>query len=333
MSKFVDAVCKPELWVGAVLGTVVSIIFAVLWWLVRRLWERRLVRRFLGDLADEQKTLFVFMRDMQSINGKHYSVTPFGQRQEWQNFSVVARRDVESASECLNLLGQVGRGSNIVWRDSNRDFDEWSKPAICVGGNVKTEKAFELCKPAFVRCETKRFVTVADKRVFPVKEGPGGHDFGVIYRGQHPAGNSCLVLFGYGAIGTAAAGSYLRRNARYLAKLYGSQPFAAIVRVGWHDGKDSGTIAWLSPAAPLAPLLHLPAWWQRRKFMNSQPESSQDIADQPREPGIGPCSGSGPSDSSGQLTASTIESGSGPNGPADSGSTLATRRPDTGSGS
>jgi len=273
-------------------------------------------RRFLGDMADERKTVSVFIRDMASSDGKYHSVTPFGKQQEWQNCSVVARGDVEAASEFLNLLGQVGKASNIAWPQINSHWDTWFEPSVCVGGSFKTDKAFELCTPAFVRRERHGFIALVDNQEFLADSR---YDYGIIYRGRHPSGNSCLVLFGDGVAGTVAAGVYLRRNALYLARLYGSRPFAAIVRVGWRDGKDSGVIAWLSPAAPLAPWLHPVTWWRHRKFIGSRrsirPQLNQDIGCQPREPDTGSSSGSGPS------------------GPPGSGSTFTTRRPDTGSGS
>jgi hypothetical protein len=266
MTKLLDALRHLD-WAGAVLGAVVSGVFAGSWAAVRLLWNKRPLRRFLDDLADERKTLSVFVRDMVSADQKYYSVLPNGQQQQWQNFPVVGRTDVEAATDVLNLLGQAGKSSNIAWRQINRDWDMWSDPLVCLGGSFKADKVLELCQPKLVHYAlAQAFVTIPDNKRF---EANGSYDYGLIYRGRHPeTGSSCLVLFGFGMAGTEATGSYLRRNARLLARLYGSRSFAAIVRVGWLDGRDSGVLAWLSPGGSfLAAVLHFPTWCRHRKLM------------------------------------------------------------------
>jgi len=245
----------------------VSGIFAGSWQAVRALWNGRPIRRFLGDHVDERLTLSIFVRDMVSADRKYYSQLPTGEVQQWQNFPVVGRTDVEVVTDVLNLLGKAGRSSNIAWRQLTRDWDLWSEPILCVGGNFKTEKVLTLCEPRLVKYDPPQtFTTLADKKVFDINDG---NDYGLIYRGRHSqTGASCLILFGFGSAGTEAAGAYLRRKAHDLASLYGPRPFAAIIRIRPDDGRESGSVVWLSPdTSPFAPIFHFLAWHRHRRLI------------------------------------------------------------------
>jgi hypothetical protein len=254
-------------WKGAVLGAIVSGVFAGSFQTARALWNRRPIRRFLGDLADDKKVVSVFVRDVVSADNKYQSERPTGEVDYWQNYRVVGRADVEVATDAVNLLGQVGRTKNIVWRQVNRDAELWSEPIICAGGSFKAEKALELCVPRLARYESPQtFVTLPDERRFDMKDG---YDYGLIYRSFHPQTNvPCVLLFGFGVSGTEAAGAFLRTKAKRLARLYGPRAFAAIVRIRDGDGRDSGELVWLSPGvSPFARFLHFPTWKRDRKLL------------------------------------------------------------------
>jgi hypothetical protein len=60
-------------WANAVLGAIISGVFAGSSWVVRWLWDRRLMRRFLGDLVAVRKTVHVFIRSMRSRDGTYVS--------------------------------------------------------------------------------------------------------------------------------------------------------------------------------------------------------------------------------------------------------------------
>ena len=259
-------------WLNALLGAGVSAGLTIPRVGLRTLLNRRPLRRFIGQLADDKLVLSVFVRDMVSVDGKYYSQLPSGGTQQWQNLNVVGQEDVIAASNVLNLLGQAGRSANIEWRDIARDWDLWSEPLVCVGGSFKADKVLALCEPRYVRFDPPQaFVTMPDGRRF---EADAHYDYGLIYRSSHPQTNrACLALFGFGSAGTLAAGSFFRRQASALARLYGDRPFAAIVRVGWHDGRDSGALVWLSPSSVLAPVLHHLTWRRHRKLIASKSAS------------------------------------------------------------
>lgn len=260
-------------WSGALLGAVVSGVFAGSWGIMRLVWRKRPLRRFLDDLSDERKPLAIFVRNMVSSDSKYSSTLPDGRIEHWQNFSVVGQADVEVATDVLNLLGQAGRARNFSWRSISEEWGNWSDPLICVGDSFKASKALELCTPRLVRFDRPdTFVTEQNSMSF---QADAQFDYGLIYRGHHPqTHNSCLVLFGAGVQGTEAAGAYLRRHARILARLYGSGAFAAIIRVGWQDGRDSGSVVWLSSGVSrLLPALHLRTWLRHRHVISKPPQT------------------------------------------------------------
>ena len=122
----------PNLLVGAVLGAVASIAFAIIAKLVRSIWNRFPLRALLGNLADNKVPMSVFLRDMKSADGQYYSLgnTVCRPPGDWHNISsVVSRADVEPATDILNLLGQAGRTVNITWRQIDRDGDLWDEAA------------------------------------------------------------------------------------------------------------------------------------------------------------------------------------------------------------
>ena len=122
-----------------------------------------------------------------------------------------------------------------------------------------------LCIPQFLQYESGIFRTLLDDK--PFREDAAS-DCAVIYRGRHrETGAACFVVFGKGEAGTRAAGNYLRRHGRDLGKLYFSQPFAAIIRVGWQDGKDAGAIVWLSRSTSWGSFLFMPTLLKHRKWI------------------------------------------------------------------
>ncbi len=258
-------------WIEPVLKFVPSIVR-----LGHRVLRLRSVSRFLDDLADEQKTLSVFIREMEAKcertgdtayancpdKGRYYSESPRGQVGFWKNIGLlVASADVETAGDILNLVGQAGRVGNIAWRQVKRDGEIWSQPIVSIGGHYKSTTILQVCTPALVVQTGSGFSTMADNEQFTPN---CDHDYALIYRGRHETGNSCLAVFGGGRAGTRAAGSFLRRKAHDLARLYGKRGFAAIIRVGWHVDQDSGVVAWLSPPSPRAPWLHFWTWRRYR---------------------------------------------------------------------
>jgi hypothetical protein len=293
----------PNLLAGAVLGAVASITFAGLWNVAHWIWRRFPLRALLGELADNRREMSIFLKDMKSRDGKYYSLPDVEYRDAWGNIaSVVSRSDVEAAADLLNILGQAGRTLNINWRQIDRDAEIWDEPLVCVGGNFKAKKALELCVPQLVRYKDLVLQTVDDDQCFKPDQTS---DFAVIYRGRHPGtGATCFVVFGMGSAGTLAAGSYLRRHARHLGRLYLARPFAVVIRVGWHNGKDAAVPVWLSPNVGWWVWLFLPTWLRYRRLLRCTGKRSAVIAGEgDQKPSrlqsgssgpSGPCEPSGP---------------------------------------
>lgn len=231
--------------------------------------DRRPLRRFFADLGDNSKVLSVFAREMVSQDGKYYSKMPDGTVQAWQNFPVVGLIDVEAATDALNVLGQAGRTANIAWRRVTTDSGIWDEPMVCVGGSFKVDQILALCEPKLLHYTPPDTFAVLGGPTFKANDK---HDYGLVARVHHPeTGVSCVVLVGFGMAGTAAAGSFLRRRAAHLARLYGARPFAVVLQAGWQDGAAAATPVWMSrDTMPAVSLLH-PLLWRRYRALLRAP--------------------------------------------------------------
>lgn len=259
---------------GALLGVVFSAAFALSYDALRRL--RRLVplRRMLGSLADPERSIGLYVRGM-FVQGNTYQsrepqYLPLGPMhvilRQWGNIpEVVGTADVRAANDVANILGAVGKREAFVYRSLEHDWDEWTQDLISIGGHYKTERLLDIGEPRVVSLpKADTFRTLPDKRDFTATTC----DYGLIYRGRHPqTGAAFLALMGIGALGTEAAGYFLRTQAATLAALFPGSGYAVIVQTALNDGRQGAKPVWWWPHPTSARrVVHTVAWhcWKRR---------------------------------------------------------------------
>lgn len=266
-----SAVLTLELWAGAVLGVVVGGIAAATGRLSALALRRTELRLLLGPMASDDQTCALYIREMDSENGQHFSLDPQfvptvpARRRSWINMrGVLPREDVWAAAELTGLLGEAGRRTGVTWRSLQRDWDNWTEPLIAVGGHYKSERALQVA--------ASDLVVLRDPAVFelqPSKEAfsiANGVDHGLFCRSYHPTTDAAiLVVLGHSGLGSEAAARFFRRNARALGRLYAKGRFAGVVSVNMLDGKESTQLTAITPAPPLVRrLLHPIAWYRWR---------------------------------------------------------------------
>ena len=265
----VTRLLTTEVWAGAVLGAAVSAAFAFFGTVLKRGYRLLPLQRLLGALARNDSECAVFVRGMFRDDNTFYSRVPEYLKsvkvikvERWINIpEVFGSADVRAAADTFNLLGQAGRRERVEFYSLDEDWDLWSKDLVCIGGHFKTVRILELASRTLVGYQHP------DRFVFP--KGPTfiarDHDYGLILKMTHPETKKiCLVLMGLGALGTEAAGHYLRENGAMIGRLYGSRDFALLLEVDLNHGKEAATLCWLNPQPRLViKLLHPIAWFSR----------------------------------------------------------------------
>jgi hypothetical protein len=68
---------------------------------------------------------------------------------------VTSTPEAQSLALILNVLGRVGRSENIQVTFADMEYDRWDAPMFSLGGNWKTMRALETCKPYFINQSIK----------------------------------------------------------------------------------------------------------------------------------------------------------------------------------
>jgi hypothetical protein len=128
----------------------------------------------------------------------------------------------------------------------------WSDHVVAIGPHYKAFQILDSCEPKLVRYRNpSAFRCLVTQRVY---ESRPDSDFGLIYKGQHPATHrSGWVIMGLGDASTEATARFLLQQAKRLEQLLGGRSFAAIVAVD-PASRRPPRLTSLQPA---------PAWWRR----------------------------------------------------------------------
>ncbi len=216
----------------------------------------------LGRLARSATSISIFLRGMFVPNGEFFSREPeypAGSSGEltvrkWVDIpEVYPAADVRAASDLLYLLSATNPDASIAFRSIERERSGWGEDSLSVGTHFRSIQILETCEPRLVAFRNPdAFRNLVTREIF---EARGGSDFGLIYKGNHPATHrACWVVMGIGDLGTETAARFLRRHASRLGALTGPGPFAAIISVDRSRGPDGGSLHSLQPP---------PSWWRR----------------------------------------------------------------------
>jgi hypothetical protein len=173
---------------------------------------------------------------------------------KWVNIpEVFSAPDVRAAGDVLHLLVAAVPSVTITFRANDAGRRAWDEDAIAIGPHYKSVQILDACEPRLVAFRNPdAFRSLASRDVFEAKSGL---DYGLIYRGAHPASHRVFwVVMGLGDVGTEAAAWFLRTHAKTLGHLTGAAPFAAVVSVETARGREAAQLKSLQPK---------PRWWRR----------------------------------------------------------------------
>lgn len=262
---------SPEMWKGAMLGVIVSAAFGACVATIRQLLKLSPIKRFLGGFANNKDDCAIFVKSvitegqiLRSRVPDYFPPHTSGRTVCWQNIPhVVPTSDMRAATDFLNLIGQAGKKDNIDFYSIADQWNVWDKNLVSIGGNTKTDRIFDIDEMISFENNSVFIFDNTDKHFVPID----GHDYGLIYKNFYPTtGKICIVIMGFGVVGTEAAAYFLRRHAASLGKMFGNRKFAFLLKVRLDEGKDSARPLWFSPEPPIwRKLLHPITWFKQIK--------------------------------------------------------------------
>jgi len=220
------------------------------------------VRLLLGSLAAKDSSSIFFLRGLFVPNNELFSKAPEDPRNPASGLTVhkwakipelYSVPDVRAIAEMLQLVLSVNSRLSFSLLSGETGRQTWSEDAIAIGPHYKSLQILDACEPKLVTVrQPAAFRTVQSSELFEAKEG---HDFGLIYKGRHPASHrSFWVIMGLSDTGTEAAAHFLHAHIKPLARLIGGGAFAAIISVDTAKGWEGSVLKSLQPK---------PTWWRR----------------------------------------------------------------------
>jgi hypothetical protein len=280
----ITEIITKEMWVSAILGAVVSAVFAGTLALLHGMYRtmRRLtaLRQLLGPLGQDGPIAFFSIR-LYSRDRTYLSDTPNffpphtqGQTTTHPNIPyVVGTAQMEAAADIMHLLGQVGRQGAVQYLSADSDWDVWDKPLFAVGGSHKTQTIFSSSEPRLVEAvpQTVEGTSTLGFR-FPGSDeclcAVNGNDYGLILKTTYPpTGVQCFVLMGMGSLGTEAAAYFLRINAVKIGRAYRNRNFALLVQCRLDQGKQSARLHRWNPRPDWKSVIRHPSLWAEYRRM------------------------------------------------------------------
>jgi len=220
------------------------------------------VRLLLGSLATRDSTAAFFLRGLFVPNNELFSKSPEDPRNPASGLTVLkwpktpelyTVPDVRAVAELQQLVLATNSRLSFSLMSGETGRQTWSEDAIAIGPHYKSLQILDACEPKLVQVrQPPAFRTVQSSELFEAKEG---HDFGLIYKGYHPASHrTCWVVMGLSDSGTAAAAHFIHAHIKSLARLIGGGAFAAIISVDTAKGWEGTVLKTLQPK---------PTWWRR----------------------------------------------------------------------
>lgn len=243
-------------------GAAAGLSLCLAWLIVRRLILHPAIRALLGPLGSGRHAVAFCVRGMFVPGNELFSRAPADPRQPTEGITVrkwlkvpevYSAPDVLALGEIQQLLLSSNRRLSISVVSGEPSRQAWSRETIAIGPHYKSLQILDACEPRLMSVrQPAAFRGVSTPEVFEAKEGL---DFGLIYKGRHPAThNTFWVVMGLGDPGTAAAAHFLRAHARSLGTLTGRRCFAAVISVDTTKGWESSVLRTLQPRA---------SWWRR----------------------------------------------------------------------
>jgi hypothetical protein len=251
-----------ELFSPPVLAGAAVVLGLVLLVLIRVRSRGHALRMLLGDLVRRSSGVNILVRGLFIPTSEFFSRAPEDLRtptagitvHKWANVPEVhSAADMRAFADVASLLlGQRGDLA-IALGAGDPARQSWSDSAIAIGPHYKAEQILDSCEPRLITYRNPNaFRSVNSPEIFEAREGM---DYGLIYKGKHPASHrDCWVIRGLADLGTEGAARFLLQHGADLARLTGRGSFACLVSVDRAKGPGRAQLHWLTPK---------PRWWRR----------------------------------------------------------------------
>ena len=240
-----------DLWIGAILGTIISFIFYSILACARKAYRYLATSRppllILGDIANNAEQCLIFIRHL-FIQDTTSETTPLLEKVPRRGVGRVpnvedlwADVDATALANTLNVLGQVGKKRNIQIIRMSEDKGEWNGHIIVIGG--QSQKSFDfyrLMEQVFYGMDNTNIYDVETNKIIPRENEYG---YGVVLKARNPQRTGktgvAFLVGGYGTLGTEAASYYLREHLNELGREFGRKCFGIVVRASISAGVQS----------------------------------------------------------------------------------------------
>jgi hypothetical protein len=236
----------------------------LVWLLLGRRGPHRPIGALLGTLGSDSSGVNVFLRGLFVPGNEFFTRAPADPRNPSAGITVhkwgkipeaYSASDVQALTALLQVLVTVGRRISLTLLSGEPSRQAWGTDAVAIGPHYMSLQILDTCEPRLIAVrQPAAFRGLVSQELFEAKEGL---DYGLIYKGRHPATHRVFfVVMGLGDPGTAAAGEFLRAHAGSLGRLVGTGAFAAVIAVDTAPERSGqpGILRSLQPRPP---------WWRR----------------------------------------------------------------------
>lgn len=205
---------------------------------------KRPASKVLGRIINKKIEVKIFVKDfivpnnvssspkLSSVEGPTTQLHPNIEK-------VWAEAEARGVAELLNLLGNMGKRSNLEIVEMSSGFDMWNKDMIVLGAQaMKCMDFYEVMENVAYSVDE---MNIYDKETGKVIQRENGYGYGLILKTKNPQIENGIgfLLGGYGVLGTQAAIYYFTKNIANLGKLFSDKYFGIIVRAKISAGKQS----------------------------------------------------------------------------------------------
>lgn len=237
-----------DVWTGAVFGAILSsIVIPIVWFGLRVCYNRyrnsRPRIRLLGGLAQDSQACTIFIRDfLLPNNSQILAAEPcVGIGQVPNVRDLWADVDARALSHVFNVLGQAGKQNDIHIVRMSKDTGIWNTHIVVIGG--QSQKSFDFyarLQHVFYKMDSQNIIESQTGQ--PILKDPN-YGYGIILKVRNPYKNEGegigLLVGGFGTLGTAAAGYYLREHAEELGRQFGTKCFGVVIRASITAGEEA----------------------------------------------------------------------------------------------
>ncbi len=234
---------------SSILATIFVLSTRYLWFKMTGFYPKS---RLFNGIVNTKEKCIIFQNRLKDINLLNEYLTPLPNYSAFPNQPtqyekrqlvpyVLSAEDSKAAAMVHNILGEIGRTSNIQSSFVDEDFNMWENPMFLIGGNWKAQRVFKKFDPIYI-CKDGKFINTVINQEY--KQRTHDEDLGLIQKVYNKANNKPIwILMGMRGAGTAGAAYILNHHWKLFGKLYGKKAFGVVIRFDDKDGYENSSIA------------------------------------------------------------------------------------------